>query len=84
MLYEIVEFSGTSLASAAQIKKAVEIIQADDQRQAVILSAAGKRDSQDIKLTDLLINPHKLKEADEDYRSELTGCQLPKRWIFNA
>ena len=69
---KVVKFGGTSLASAAQIKKAVEIIQADDQRQAVVLSAPGKRDSQDIKITDLLINTHKLKTAGKDYLPTFT------------
>jgi aspartate kinase len=69
---KVVKFGGTSLASAAQIKKAVEIIQADGQRQAVVLSAPGKRDSQDIKITDLLINTHKLKTAGEDYLPTFT------------
>ena len=64
---KVVKFGGTSLASAAQVKKAVEIIQADDQRQAIVLSAPGKRDNQDIKITDLLINTHKQKAAGEDY-----------------
>ncbi|SDZ78664.1 aspartate kinase [Desulfuromusa kysingii] len=64
---KVVKFGGTSLASAAQIKKAVEIIQADDQRQAVVLSAPGKRDNQDTKITDLLINTHKQKTAGEEY-----------------
>jgi len=64
---KVVKFGGTSLASAAQIKKAVEIIQADDQRQAVVLSAPGKRNSQDIKITDLLINTHKQRSSGEDY-----------------
>jgi len=69
---KVVKFGGTSLASAAQIKKAVEIIQADDQRQAIVLSAPGKRDNQDIKITDLLINTHKQKTAGEDYLSTFT------------
>ncbi|MDX2480642.1 MAG: aspartate kinase [Desulfuromusa sp.] len=69
---KVVKFGGTSLASAAQIKKAVEIIQADEKRQAVVLSAPGKRDGQDIKITDLLINTHKLKTAGEDYLPTFT------------
>lgn len=76
---KVVKFGGTSLASAAQIKKAVEIIKADDQRQAVVLSAPGKRDSQDIKITDLLINTHKLRSAGEDYLPTFT--QIRSRFV---
>lgn len=74
-----VKFGGTSLASAAQIKKAVEIIKADDSRKAVVLSAPGKRDSQDIKITDLLINSYKEKAAGQDYKT--TFAKIRSRFI---
>ena len=76
---KVVKFGGTSLASAAQIKKAVQIIQADDKRQAVVLSAPGKRDNQDIKITDLLINTHKGKTAGQDYNS--TFAKIRSRFV---
>lgn len=76
---KVVKFGGTSLASAAQIKKAVEIIKADDNRQAVVLSAPGKRDSQDTKITDLLINSHKEKTAGQDYRG--TFAKIRSRFV---
>lgn len=66
---KVCKFGGTSLASAAQIKKAIEIIRANKDRQGVVLSAPGKRDSQDIKITDLLINCHREKAAGRDYRA---------------
>lgn len=66
---KVCKFGGTSLASAAQIKKAMDIIRADSDRQAVVLSAPGKRDSQDIKITDLLINCHREKTAGQDHRA---------------
>ena len=50
----VVKFGGSSLASAAQIKKAAAIIRADDARRFVVVSAPGKRDSADTKVTDLL------------------------------
>ena len=50
-----VKFGGTSLASASQIRKAAEIIQADPARRFVVASAPGKRTKDDIKVTDLLI-----------------------------
>ena len=50
----VVKFGGTSLASASQIKKAAAIIRGDDARRFVVVSAPGKRDSADIKVTDLL------------------------------
>ena len=50
----VVKFGGSSLASAAQIKKAAAIIRSDEARRFVVVSAPGKRDSADIKITDLL------------------------------
>ena len=49
-----VKFGGTSLASAAQIRKAAEIIHSDPARRFVVASAPGKRTKDDIKVTDLL------------------------------
>ena len=50
----VVKFGGSSLASAAQIMKAAAIIRSDEARRFVVVSAPGKRDSADIKITDLL------------------------------
>ena len=50
----VVKFGGSSLASASQIKKAAAIIRSDESRRFVVVSAPGKRDSSDIKITDLL------------------------------
>lgn len=52
---KVVKFGGSSVASAAQLKKVVEIIKSDSDRKFVIVSAPGKRDASDTKVTDLLI-----------------------------
>ncbi|MFM1652832.1 aspartate kinase [Brevibacillus sp. B_LB10_24] len=52
---KVAKFGGTSLASAAQIKKVCDIIRADVKRRLVVVSAPGKRFKEDIKVTDLLI-----------------------------
>ncbi|MFC6253251.1 aspartate kinase [Secundilactobacillus hailunensis] len=52
---KVVKFGGSSLANSVQVSKVVKIIQADDQRRFVIVSAPGKRFKGDIKVTDLLI-----------------------------
>ncbi len=76
---KVVKFGGTSLASAAQIKKAVDIVLADPERRGVVLSAPGKRDSQDIKITDLLINSYKEKVAGRDYQP--TFAKVRERFV---
>ncbi|UFJ40727.1 aspartate kinase [Brevibacillus humidisoli] len=52
---KVVKFGGTSLASAEQIKKVCRIIRDDADRRIVVVSAPGKRDKADTKVTDLLI-----------------------------
>ena len=48
------KFGGTSLADAAHIRHAAEIIRANPERRFVVVSAPGKRFPGDIKITDLL------------------------------
>lgn len=52
---KVCKFGGTSVASAAQIKKVVNIIKSDPLRKIIVVSAPGKRFSDDEKVTDLLI-----------------------------
>ncbi|RSL29612.1 aspartate kinase [Salibacterium salarium] len=52
---KVAKFGGSSLASADQIKKVSNIITDDQDRKFVIVSAPGKRDGEDTKVTDLLI-----------------------------
>ncbi|MCO7125381.1 aspartate kinase [Sporolactobacillus shoreicorticis] len=52
---KVVKFGGSSLASGAQVEKVYHIIAADPERKIVVVSAPGKRYSDDIKVTDLLI-----------------------------
>lgn len=51
----VVKFGGSSLATGTSVNQALEIILADSSRQVMVVSAPGKRNSSDIKVTDLLI-----------------------------
>ncbi|WP_368652025.1 aspartate kinase [Ornithinibacillus sp. 4-3] len=53
---KVAKFGGSSVASADQIKKVGAIIQSDTERKFIVVSAPGKRDAEDTKVTDLLIN----------------------------
>ena len=53
-MLKVTKFGGSSVAGSEQFKKVKAIIEADEARKIVIVSAAGKRDSSDHKLTDLL------------------------------
>ena len=52
---KVCKFGGSSLANAAQLNKVIDIVLADPARRIVVVSAPGKRDKNDTKVTDLLI-----------------------------
>lgn len=52
---KVVKFGGSSLASGEQVEKVFNIVTSDQDRKVVVVSAPGKRYSDDIKVTDLLI-----------------------------
>ena len=54
MVLKVTKFGGSSMADAGQYRKVKEIILADKARRVAVVSAAGKRFSDDHKLTDLL------------------------------
>ena len=52
---KVCKFGGSSLADAGQLTKVIDIVLSDPQRRIVVVSAPGKRDKDDTKVTDLLI-----------------------------
>ena len=66
-----VKFGGTSLASAAQIRKAAEIVHSDPARRFVVASAPGKRTKDDIKVTDLLYRCYNEAMDGDDFTATL-------------
>ena len=57
-MLKVAKFGGSSMADAGQYKKVRDILLADPARQVVVVSAAGKRDKGDHKITDLLYLCH--------------------------
>ncbi|MEG1520366.1 MAG: aspartate kinase [Clostridia bacterium] len=51
---KVCKFGGTSLSSATNIAKVRDIVFGDETRRFVVVSAPGKRFSEDIKITDML------------------------------
>ena len=51
---KVVKFGGSSMADAGQYRKVRDILLADPERRVVVVSAAGKRNKADHKITDLL------------------------------
>lgn len=68
---KVSKFGGTSLANAEQIKKVCDIILSDAERKVIVVSAPGKRDKADKKVTDLLIACAEKHLADGDAAEEL-------------
>lgn len=60
------KFGGTSLADAAAIRRAVEIVQSDPRRRFIVPSAPGKRHPTDKKVTDLFLGWYTAIENDLD------------------
>lgn len=52
---KVVKFGGSSLAAGNSVDKALNIVKNDPERKVIVVSAPGKRNSDDIKVTDLLI-----------------------------
>ena len=53
-MLKVLKFGGSSLASGETFEKVKKIVEADSARSIVIVSAPGKRNSKDMKVTDLL------------------------------
>ena len=68
---KVVKFGGTSVANAEQISKIVKIVTADTDRRIVVVSAPGKRNKADTKVTDLLIALANTVIAGKDFEADL-------------
>ncbi len=53
-MLKVAKFGGTSMADASQLKKVRDIINSDEERRFIVVSAPGKRFKDDNKITDLL------------------------------
>jgi len=53
---KVCKFGGTSMATAQSMTRVAEIIKMDPERKFIVVSAAGKRFKDDIKVTDILYN----------------------------
>jgi aspartate kinase len=68
---KVAKFGGTSLADAAQIMKVFGIVKSDPARRIVVVSAPGKRNKHDTKVTDMLIACAEAKLAGKTAEPEL-------------
>jgi aspartate kinase len=68
---KVCKFGGSSLANAEQIRKVCDIMLSDPDRRVMVVSAPGKRASEDIKVTDLLIALANARISGYDGEKEL-------------
>lgn len=69
---KVTKFGGSSLASATQLEKVLQIVKEDVSRKFIVVSAPGKRSSEDIKVTDMLIAYYHAYINNED-TTEIIG-----------
>ena len=75
MEFKVVKFGGSSLADAGQIRKAEAIIRSDPARRYVVVSAPGKRNSGDVKITDMLYACYEAAKAGRPFDAELAAVR---------
>ena len=74
-MIKVAKFGGSSCASAEQFRKVKDIILSDKSRHYIVVSAPGKRDSGDTKVTDLL---YRLQDAVADEKKFQETLQMIK------
>lgn len=79
MHVKVCKFGGSSLADGNNIRRAVEILRADETRRYVVVSAPGKRFSGDVKITDQLYECY--REAAETGSCENAFAPVRRRFV---
>ena len=70
-MLKVLKFGGSSLADGKQFAKVRDIVLSDKSREAVVVSAPGKRNKEDNKITDLLYRVHAHIRYGVDYSNVL-------------
>jgi aspartate kinase len=83
-MLKIVKFGGSSLADATQFRKCADIVNADKDRRFVIVSAPGKRFSDDTKVTDMLYACYKKAAKGEDFAADFAAIEERFRLIIEG
>ncbi|MFC4022841.1 aspartate kinase [Oceanobacillus longus] len=72
---KVAKFGGSSVANAEQLTKVGNIIRSDQDRKFIVVSAPGKRFSDDIKMTDMLIALGTAYHNGEAYEENLSSVK---------
>ncbi|MCI9518650.1 MAG: aspartate kinase [Clostridia bacterium] len=63
---KVLKFGGTSMANADTVKRVADIVNAESVNRFVVVSAPGKRDKQDTKVTDMLYALYEYRRTHDD------------------
>lgn len=66
-MLKVVKFGGTSLSDSKQFAKVRRIVETDDSRKVIVVSAPGRRETKDNKITDLLYLCHAHIKYDVEF-----------------
>ena len=92
-MLKIAKFGGSSCASGEQFRKVKEIVMEDRERHYIVVSAPGKRNDQDTKVTDLLLSLYDavqnksgaeaiLEKIKNRFRDIISDLDLSLSWAF--
>ena len=74
-MLKVLKFGGSSLSDSSQFARVKAIVESDESRQVVVVSAPGKRNSEDNKITDLLYLIHAHIRYGVNYENILSMVQ---------
>jgi len=77
----VAKFGGSSLADASQIEKVGKILSENEERRFLVVSAPGKRNAEDEKITDMLYSVYRKAVLGEDWNSLLDKIEARYREI---
>src|SRR5699024_10109571 len=69
-IMKVTKFGGSSVSNAEQIKKVLDIVNSDEARKIVVVSALGKREKDNVNTTDILIRLYEKVIELLDYTSK--------------
>jgi len=78
----VCKFGGSSVADESQIRKVKEILSSNKERRIAVVSAPGKRNSSDRKITDMLIECNRMAQENKSCRPVFEAIE--KRYLSIA
>lgn len=80
----VAKFGGTSVADAGQFRKIRDIVTSDSDRRFIVVSAPGKRFSEDRKVTDLLLDCYEKAKDGLSFEEELEQIRMRFQVIIDG